>query len=393
MSSAVKSLKASDISVIPYKVNKNFTFESSSFSANEITVYKGYYDSSSLLENLLQEQLNYFSAKQLYYSGQITGSISNISGSYYDNFDQSTASSGTFEYEIKSFPTENRSEIRIISIPQRIYGERVQLRTFNLNSPNEYYIIDDGNGNLYDIIGLESQYIINGIINNNFFNEIDTDEITHVGNIIYAHGVAIITNQDYLFVFPKDDELSGGTAYYTPNQCEITGLIAYYIPVSVTPTPTTTPSTTPSVTPTPTSTPSNTPSITPTRSIQASVTPSRTATPTPTSTRTPTPSVTPSTTPNISPSPSPTLFTYFGTSGTYTSAENACANFNNISAYYSSVNVLGIGDTVYNNSALTDPTDGFNRWIPLRLSSSSEIIPVQISTAGVVLDISECEIF
>lgn len=393
MSSAVKSLKASDISVIPYKVNKNFTFESSSFSANEITVYKGYYDSSSLLEDLLQEQLNYFSAKQLYYSGQITGSISNISGSYYDNFDQSTASSGTFEYEIKSFPTDNRSEIRIISIPQRIYGERVQLRTFNLNSPNEYYIIDDGNGNLYDIIGLESQYVNNGIINNNFFNEIDTDEITHVGNIIYAHGIAIITNQDYLFVFPKDDELSGGTAYYTPNQCEITGLIAYYIPVSVTPTPTTTPSTTPSVTPTPTSTPSNTPSITPTRSIQASVTPSRTATPTPTLTRTPTPSVTPSTTPNISPSPSPTLFTYFGTSGTYNSPENACVNFNNISAYYSSVNVLSIGDTVYNNSALTDPTNGFDRWIPLRLSSSSQIIPVRISTTGVVQDISECEIF
>jgi hypothetical protein len=87
------------------------------------------------------------------------------------------------------------------------------------------------------------------------------------------------------------------------------------------------------------------------------------------------------------------LFTYFGTSGTYTSAENACANFNNISAYYSSVNVLDIGDTVYNNSALTDPTNGFDRWIPLRLSSSSEIIPVRISTTGVVQDISECEIF
>jgi len=177
MSSAVKSLRASDISVVPYKVNKQFTYESSSLYENDIIVYKGYYDSGSAIEDLLQEQLNYFSARQLYYSGFITSSISNSSGSYYYNFEQSTAASGTFEYELREFPTEQRSEIRIISIPQILFGERLKPKHFILESSTDnYYIVDDGNGNLYDIINLGKPYVVDGYVVEDYFADVDLQD-------------------------------------------------------------------------------------------------------------------------------------------------------------------------------------------------------------------------
>jgi len=309
MSSAVKSIRSSDITTLPYKVNKQFTFESASLYQNNIIIYKGYLETGSSLDKLNDNELIYYSARQLYYGSEITSSIiiSNISGSHYNNYQQSTAASGTFEYEIKQYPTENRSEIRIISIPQDIYGERVKPNTFILKSDtNTYYIVDDGNGNLFDISGLEQEYVINGQIQLDYFTGINKLQLPHVGNIFYAHGISIITNQEYLFIYPKDCTLSGGYAYYIPPTPTPTPTNT--ATNTQTPTPTATPTSTPTATPTPTVTETATPTPTVTETATPTPTVTETATPTPTvtETATPTPTVTETATPTPTPTPTPT---------------------------------------------------------------------------------------
>lgn len=396
MSSAVKSLRASDITINSYKVNKQFTYESSSLYENEITVYKGYYDSGSALDQLLQEQINYFSIKQLYYSGYDTGSVNNTSGSYYNNFEQSTASSGSFEYEIRNFPIEQRSEIRVISIPQNLYGERLKPKHFILQSnSNEYYIVDDGNGNLYDIVDLSGPYVVDGYIDENYFDGVNMQELPHVGNIIYAHGIAIITNPEYLYIFPNDCILAGGTAQYTPNQCNIEGLLAYYIPVSPSPTPSVTPSITPTSTPsisisnTPSITPSATPSISPTR------TPSVTPSVTPSISPTRTPSITPSTTPNTSPNPSPTDFVFLGTVDVKSTVSLSCGTFSTDVSYFLDTNTPTTGRYVYTNLPFTTgnrftSVGGFITFRRVSPTYSSQIYTVGINSSGLITSVTLC---
>ena len=306
MSSAVKSIRSSDITTLPYKVNKQFAFESASLYQNNIIIYKGYLETGSTLDKLNDNELVYYSARQLYYGGNITSSIliDNISGSHYDNYQQSTAASGTFEYEIKEYPTENRSEVRIISIPQQIYGERLKPSTFILESDtNAYYIVDDGNGNLFDISGSVEQYVINGQIQSDYFTTINKQEIPHVGNIFYAHGLAVITSQDYLYIYPKECTLSGGYAYYiplTPTPTPTTTATNTQTPTT-TSTPTLTITNTPTISPTqtPTLTSTNTPTLTltstntPTLTLTSTNTPTQTSTSTPTQTSTQTPTPTP----------------------------------------------------------------------------------------------------
>lgn len=293
MSSAVKSIRSSDISTLPYKVNKQFAFESSSFNQNDIVIYKGYIDTGSALDQIDDNQLIYYSVRQLYYGGEITSSIliDNTSGSYYDNYQQSTAASGTFEYEIKNFPTDNRSEIRVLSIPQSLYGERLKPSTFILqDDTGSYYIVDDSNGNLFDIISLPEPYVVNGEIQSNYFENVDINSLPKVGNIFYAHGIVTITNQNYQSIFPKDCTLSGGVAYPAP-----------------TPTPTATPVPTPTPTLTPTATPIPTPTATPVNTPEPTPVPTPEPTPTPIPTTTPTPTINPSDpTPTATPIPTPT---------------------------------------------------------------------------------------
>jgi hypothetical protein len=69
--------------------------------------------------------------------------------------------------------------IRVLAINQGIYGDKVLPNHFRLSS-SAYNITDDGYGNLFD----------------------SASSNTHVGNIFYAQGLAIITNQDYQLMFP-----------------------------------------------------------------------------------------------------------------------------------------------------------------------------------------------
>jgi len=196
-----KQFLASDITVTPFTVNKSFSFPYSQFATgsdgqlvgiDRFIGQNGSWDYSNLSNNLTTGTLStqyqvlvYNSIKQLYYSNFLTSStgdnvsqpdvfigsnpsgdvlIGNVNSPIYDNFLQSTL------VPDRSWPT---GSIGVISIPSKIFGEYIQPYSFQYMFTSEsvtYTLTDDGQGNL-----------LSGSSN--------------IGNIIYTHGLAIITNQ------------------------------------------------------------------------------------------------------------------------------------------------------------------------------------------------------
>ena len=100
----------------------------------------------------------------------------------YESASQQHPTSSYFIYndnanQIKSFPTGAMNSIKVVAINQDIYGNKVLPNTFVLTS-SAYNITDDGFGNLYNY------------------------GTTNIGNIFYAHGLAVITNQSSQSIFP-----------------------------------------------------------------------------------------------------------------------------------------------------------------------------------------------
>lgn len=192
--SSFKKLNKSDVSVVPYHANKQWTITTNCYPASSdyFTIYKGtnvvgtFYSGSDpknegQFERLIYSQINHM-FYQKYTSSLDTSSLMN--SIYYESASQQRPTSSYFIYNdkdnlIKSFPTGINEGIRVIAINQSIYGSKVLPYTFQVSS-SKYNIKDDGFGNLFDYSG----------------------SITHVGNIFYAHGLAIITNQEYQRAFP-----------------------------------------------------------------------------------------------------------------------------------------------------------------------------------------------
>lgn len=190
--SAYKNLNKSDVIVVPYIANKQWNIASASLSSYNIEIFTGKNITSSLFEpnnlstfpttsNGEYQNLVYKLIEQLYYSNyihrpRITGSLFTSGTSSFDNFDTTTGASGSGITNIKYFPTASNSQITILSIPQNIYGNKILPKTFNI-SGSGYLLRDDGEGNLYDILTTTSSY---------------------VGNIIYPHGLIILTTGSYI---------------------------------------------------------------------------------------------------------------------------------------------------------------------------------------------------
>jgi len=192
-----KRLKRSDIISVPYVANKNWVFEYcpypendqnikilkgtnliSSFSSNHDPVTQGEY------ERLVYSQINHLFYQQYSSSNLNLNTSSLLSSLYYDGSSQVRATGSYFNYNEnsglrKTFPTGANEGIRVLSISKNLYGEQILPYEFELSS-SVYYIEDDGIGNLRDT----------------------KNSNVHVGNIFYAHGLAIITNQDYQSMWP-----------------------------------------------------------------------------------------------------------------------------------------------------------------------------------------------
>jgi hypothetical protein len=182
--SAFKQFLASDVIVTPFEVNKGFIFPASEFTNNDVDIDRFEGVNNTLLNNFSKTGNNndqykvliYSSIKELYYSNFTTSSYGSepVSASLfpgetpegnvligpsnsvgrYENYLQSTLTQSRF------IPTGSGNRIAAFSIPSRLFGDYIQPDSF----------IWEGN-------------IISGS--------------TVVGNIIYPHGMAVITNQDF----------------------------------------------------------------------------------------------------------------------------------------------------------------------------------------------------
>lgn len=195
--SAYKQFLAADITVVPFEVNKSFSYKGVELKAADVEIerYLGL-NTSSLFDPATDpttggnspqyQRLVYDSVKELYYSNYLSSSYgspattqslvpgnnaagnayvgpTDSSGKYF-NYNQSTL---TFE---KYFPTASDSIIGVLSIPSRLYGNYIQPKSFEWSGISGS-IYDDGEGNLI----LSS-----------------SGEIC--GQIFYPHGIAVITS-------------------------------------------------------------------------------------------------------------------------------------------------------------------------------------------------------
>lgn len=180
MSRASNTLKASDKITTPIKLKYAFTASSNGYANYGITVISGSNGKIDPSGSINQGIINYWAIRNLYYKNWLTGSL-NFSASYFDSYEQSTACSGSKEYEYRYINTNSNSALGVISIPRNCFGEQIARNSFFLrgtaggSNPDTFTFWDDGNGNL------------TGSLNGTNYG--------HVGNVIYSHGMVIITNQ------------------------------------------------------------------------------------------------------------------------------------------------------------------------------------------------------
>lgn len=191
---AYKQFNSQDIIVSPFEVNKSFSFSGNALTGSNVGIdrflgKKGDYLISQSLTGLisgeeLPEVLVYESVKQLYYTNYISGSDGEISISNTASFNTDGTITGPlyqtsyYNYEEtdlnpqKYFPTSSDALIGVVSIPSKLFGEYIQPQSLRLISPISGTILDDGEGRLYTTYGGDDYY---------------------VGNIIYQHGLAVLT--------------------------------------------------------------------------------------------------------------------------------------------------------------------------------------------------------
>lgn len=200
--SAFKKLLASDVIVTPFEVNKGFTFlGAAQITASDVGIDRflgqnitGLFNTSEATTGEISSEykrLVYNSVKELYYSNTV-GSASlaftvpglNSTG---DVLTGPASSAGRYENYLQTtltveryFPTGSNDVVGIISIPSKLYGDKIQPGSFVFTAESGS-VYDDGNGSLF--FSLDGAY---------------------AGNIIYQHGLIILT---------KDNEASGGALY------------------------------------------------------------------------------------------------------------------------------------------------------------------------------------
>lgn len=204
--SAWKQFTTKDVTITPFTADKGFSFEGNTITGSTvgINIYGGRnvpYDSSFNIQQgfVYSSSFNsiYNSAKQLYYSNFLTQSTGDVlvtasvlpgvtrEDDYYygpinsprfDNYLQSSLEQNRY------FPTHSGGTITTISIPTKLYGEKIIPTTFEFSytgsgggfTPEGSFLKDDGEGN-----------IISG-----------SDNVI-VGQIFYSHGTIVLTTGSF----------------------------------------------------------------------------------------------------------------------------------------------------------------------------------------------------
>mgnify|MGYP003111400410 CR=1 FL=1 len=188
--SSFKQFNSRDVVITPFKVNKRFSFlGDSQLTGSEVGIDRFIGVNSAKSNNIstenttgqissIPQRLIYESIKQLYYSNFLLDSSGSIANTASFNLDGTiTGQAGTTNYynylssdltPKREFPTQSDARIGVISIPSKLFGEYIKPGTFSYEEDNTK-MTDDGEGNLFDQAG------------------------NQLGNIIYEHGIVIVT--------------------------------------------------------------------------------------------------------------------------------------------------------------------------------------------------------
>ena len=213
--SSFKQLSKADVTSVSYAANKqwNLSYSCPSISNGYFNIYNGTFITGTFspdnfstdpLTNGQYERLVYDSINHLFYqkfSGSLDTSSLMFNANTYQFATEQRPTGSYFNYNInplliKNFPTGSGAKIRVLAIDQDIYGSKVLPNSFKLSS-SAYNIIDDGYGNLYD-----------------------TGSI-HIGNVFYAHGLAVITDPNYQDIFPSPPIAVNDTATYVTTNTSV----------------------------------------------------------------------------------------------------------------------------------------------------------------------------
>ena len=152
MSRGQNTIKRSEVSTTPILLKYSASYDSSSFTANGITVNRGV---NTSFDRDGSNYLNYALVKQLYYQEYLTGSLL-FSSSFWNSSNQSTAAEGTFDNDYRYFPTSSSAQLSVIGIPRTSFGEQIARKSLVITG-STYRLIDDGNGNVIDTYTTGSQ--------------------------------------------------------------------------------------------------------------------------------------------------------------------------------------------------------------------------------------------
>jgi hypothetical protein len=223
--SAFKKLHASDITVIPYIANKEWSFTyNNTPNDGYITYYIGNntpYNSNGLLTtNNVHQSSIYSLVNQLYYQSysDLLNTQSLATSIYFESASEQRPTNSYFKYDgygyINNFPSNSFNGIGLLGISSNLYGNNILPYTFIISS-SILTVVDDGLGNLFDITYLSTMYMDGGYVNpyyalstgyitpeyftSSYISEEGDDFFPiHIGNIFYDQGMCVITNNNYI---------------------------------------------------------------------------------------------------------------------------------------------------------------------------------------------------
>lgn len=210
--SSFKQLSKADVTTVPYAANKRWSFYFTSSPSNGVTFYRGTkstFNTAGPTTNGQYDSLIYDFINHMYYqsySGSLldTGSIM-FNVNTYISASQQRPTSSYFIYNsspqfIKSFPSGSGEEISVISVSPKIFGSKILPHSFAM-SASTVLIVDDGYGNLFDIDQATDDYVLLNYASSSYFADPTPNQgITFVGNIFYAQGLIVITNQNTAYL-------------------------------------------------------------------------------------------------------------------------------------------------------------------------------------------------
>ena len=210
-----KQFNTNQVVVAPFSANKRFAYAGSAVSASDVGIeyyqsYQGTYISGSYptgLTSIQDSMLIFGSVKQLYYSNYLTQStgdnfvtesyikgampeadqyVGPVEGPRYENYLQTSQTQSRYfaQFSQSNFELGPERGPAIISIPSKLYGEKIPCGTFKFEytSSQNYtrsIVVDDSEGNLLA-----------------YYNDPTmSGSGDKVGDIFYSQGMAVITNE------------------------------------------------------------------------------------------------------------------------------------------------------------------------------------------------------